>query len=540
MGLLKKLVSKLRASLYIFKKAEIMSNIVNKEIDGEYDNLCHQCYFNERYQEKARLTGVLEQENRLHIALRLGGALGDYIIYLRLVDELSSVCDCVTDLYLDRIGFAKYVFGGREAVTIVHDAENCLFYNSCKNYDLALHVDHGVTLHNCRLGSIREKAPDFYETACKIVEHCYSNRIDIKNQHQRESVILRRAQFLGISKWSQLSCGDAVDMSQMYSSLLLDANDLSVLKRYSLEEKRYITVNFGADKNMGGTAQTKVLPAQTLEAVIDAFKKAHPDYLIVQTGVKGSQPLCGVDRTAFACQLGETAVLLKNATLHLDSEGGLVHMAAQMSTPCVVGFGPTPVYYYGYPRNENVVAPACSNCMSVTSQWSRVCPRGMQIPACMRSITAEMLLEKVEKILSRPEAKQPKQICEKISVQPVEEQAAHLSRSVRVCFIGPLNETVTQVARKVQRGGHTVLVYLPTALDAEVIAHRTALRKAGIKVEYGNALNIPQIDSSFDVVFWDDETAAEPELYTFAQRELARILNNEGLVVRCPEQKSEL
>ena len=57
MGIVRKLCSKVRSSLYVFKKAEIMQNIVNKEINGEYDNLCHSCYFNERYQQRARLEG---------------------------------------------------------------------------------------------------------------------------------------------------------------------------------------------------------------------------------------------------------------------------------------------------------------------------------------------------------------------------------------------------------------------------------------------------------------------------------------------------
>ncbi|MEI3347542.1 MAG: hypothetical protein V8R55_03770 [Dysosmobacter sp.] len=87
MGFFKKLFSKIRASLYVFKKAEILRNVVNKEIGGEYDNLCHSCYFNERYHERAKLEGIFQPEKGLRISIYLGGALGDYIVYLRFVDE---------------------------------------------------------------------------------------------------------------------------------------------------------------------------------------------------------------------------------------------------------------------------------------------------------------------------------------------------------------------------------------------------------------------------------------------------------------------
>ena len=380
MGIISKLFSKMRASLYLFKKAEILKNVVNKEIGGEYDNLCHTCYFNERYHERAKLEGMFQPDTGLRISIYLGGALGDYIVYLRFVDEISSICACSVDLFLDRIEFAMYVYGDRKNITIIHDAQNCLFNNSYMEYDLAVHLDHGLTLKHCNLGAIREKAPDFYVTACKITEYARAHQLNIANQSERESVILRRAKFLGETKWSKLSCGGAVDMDAMYSNLLLNPDLLPALDRYQVRDQAYITVNYGADKNMGGTAQTKVLPFDTVIMFVQEFKKQYPDILVVQTGVKDSMMIPGADRYAFHCRLGETAVLLKHSMCHIDSEGGLVHMASQLSTPCVVSFGPTPVYYYGYPRNHNIVASTCHDCMSTTPQWSKVCPRGMQVP----------------------------------------------------------------------------------------------------------------------------------------------------------------
>lgn len=531
MSIVRKIRSKLGASLYVFKKAEIMRNIVNKEINGEYDNLCHSCYFSDRYQERARREGMPDlYDGLLRLSVYLGGALGDYIVYLRFVDQISSVCPCAVDLFLDRIEFAQFVFGDRENVTIVHDAENCLFNNSVTRYDLALHVDHGVTLRHADLGAIREKAPDFYQTACRIVEYTKANQINIAKQNERESVILRRAKFLGESKWSKLSCGGAADMAGMYSNIVLDPAAYPVLDRYGIKGRKYITVNFGADKNMGGTAQTKVLPCDTLEKFIGLFKAAHPDYLVVQTGVKNSLPLEGADCFAFECRLPETAVVLKYSTLHVDSEGGLVHLSAQMSTPSVVSFGPTPVYYYGYPRNENIVSPACSECMSVTPTWSKVCPKGLQVPECMRAITAEMIMERAEKVLARREQaeKAAKQVTKAGSVASALPGLSGL-KAARVCLIGKPDEELVKAARELKDRGHTVSVYIPPAAAGE---ERFLLRKQGIRVEYGSALNIAMADASFDAVL--ARTAGIPEELTrAAERELSRLTVPDGMIVLC-------
>lgn len=533
MSFFRKLFSKLRASLYLFRKAEILRNVVNKEIGGEYDNLCSRCFFNERYGEKVQQGELAERGNRLRVSIYLGGALGDYIVYLRFVDEISSVCACDVDLFLDRMEFGQFVFGKRENVTIIHDAENCLFQGSVEHYDLAVHLDHGVTSKHCSLGSIREKAPAFYKTACKIVEHCKRDRVEITDQQQRELVILRRAKFFGETKWSKLSCSGAVDMEEMYSNILLDAGYFAVLERYRLSGQKYITVNYGADKNMGGTAQTKVLPLATLQEFIEGFKAAHPDYLVVQTGVKNSFPLAGADRYAFDCKLEETAVLLKYSCCQIDSEGGLVHLASQLSTPCVVSFGPTPIYYYGYPRNENILSPVCSSCMSTTGQWSRICPRGMQVPACMQAISAEMILERAEKVLRRREKELvPKKLPEEAASLP------DAAGGAEICLIGPLDDDLYNAAQRAYRKGGQVTVYIPLSLTADTVEKRSVLRASGIRVEYGDVLNIAKRDHAFDLVaYWGE--VITPDMQKYAERELLRLVKSDGRIIRIKAQKEE-
>lgn len=533
MSFINKLLSKIRASLFVFKKAEILKNIVQKEIGGEYDNLCHTCYFNERFHEQAALKGLYPSDSKLNISIYLGGALGDYIVYLRFVDEISTICDCTVDLFLDRMEFATFVYGDRKNITLIHDRENCLFLNSTEQYDLALHVDHGVTLKGCRLGAIREKASDFYVTACKIVEYCKKNQLDIPDQSARECVLLRRAKILGETKWSKLSCGGAIDMAEMYANLCVDTESLVVLDRYQIRNKKYITINFGADKNMGGTAQTKVLPVDTLQTLVQEFKQQHPDFLVVQTGVRDSMKIPGVDRYAFECKLDETAIILKYSTCHIDSEGGLVHMASQLSTPCVVAFGPTPVYYYGYPRNKNIVASTCSDCMATTSQWSRVCPRGMQVPVCMRSIDAGKILEAIQEVIRGCSVcKSKTTLCKKNGEDFLQTEKKYLDDAsvTDICFITTLDNNIAQCAEKIKKMGKYVTVYISPEVDDKTVRIRTELKKKGIKVEYGLPLNIARPNDSFDLIYCNRSKDTEQD-HQYYEMECARLLKDEGVLV---------
>lgn len=530
MGIIRKLFSKFCASLYLFKKAEILQNIVNKEIGGEYDNLCTRCYFNERYHEKAQLEGGLEFSKGLRISIYLGGALGDYIVYLRFIDEISSRCKCEVDLFLDRIEFGQFVYGKRQNLTIIHDVNNYLFIDSVNEYDLSVHLDHGFVVKHCDLGAIREKMPAFYQTACQIVERYEADRVDVPEQHHRESVILRKAKFTGQTKWSMLSCGAMIDMSEMYSSILLAPAAFSVMEKYGLTGKKYITINYGADKDMGGTAQTKVLPIATLTGFIAKFKEKNPNYLIVQTGVRNSLPLKGVDHYIFNSPLEEISVILKYSICHVDSEGGLVHLASQFSTPCVVSFGPTPSYYYGYPRNENIVSSVCNDCMSVSSRWSVECPRGLQIPICMQSITNDMILERVEKVLLATD--RPNWEIERIKVADLPNILLGGIRYAEICLIGPLDIVASSFAQQAHSRGSEVCLFIPTQLDEDIITRRGQLLEMGIRVAYGNAFTVAKASHSFDLVVCRIDEVEE-RLWPAVEFECNRLIANKGRIVWC-------
>lgn len=207
-----------------------------------------------------------------------------------------------------------------------------------------------------------------------------------------------------------------------------------------------------------------------------------------------------------------------------------MHLASQMSTPCVVSFGPTPSYYYGYPRNKNIVSEACKECMSVTPNWSTVCPRKLQVPECMQAISENMILKQVDRVLEEyKEWEVPithvKEIYEACMEELEKAQVGVLA------WIGTLDFESMKTVRQLIKQGWEVSMYIGTHLNSQIIQYREELKKMGIKVEYGSVLNIAQRNNSFDFVVVEEpdfETVIPQEIW---EKECARIVKETGKVL---------
>jgi lipopolysaccharide heptosyltransferase I len=94
---------------------------------------------------------------------------------------------------------------------------------------------------------------------------------------------------------------------------------------------------------------------------------------------------------------GQLAAILKRAAICITSDSGSMHLAVALERPVVSVFGPTnPVQIGPYGRPEAVVRVAvpCSPCNY--RQLSQ-CPHGH---ACMRQVSAAMVIERIESALS--------------------------------------------------------------------------------------------------------------------------------------------
>ncbi|MBB6253810.1 glycosyltransferase family 9 protein [Nitrospirillum iridis] len=197
----------------------------------------------------------------------------------------------------------------------------------------------------------------------------------------------------GMSKYDIMGYTGNIEVDR-YSELDFFVNQCDEPLIQDLLGKRYITIHHGADKKMsdGNGIQTKNLPNSTWGLICGLLRQAN--YTVVQLGEEHEHLVSGVDVDLRGkLDLNGAAYVLKHADVHIDTEGGLVHMARAMHTVSVVAFGPTPAPFFGYPQNENIEATICNNCWWLANDWSSRCVRGNETNECMTSHSAERIVD---------------------------------------------------------------------------------------------------------------------------------------------------
>lgn len=165
----------------------------------------------------------------------------------------------------------------------------------------------------------------------------------------------------------------------------------------------FITVHNGAQKSMMAQTEngriTKMLPPQTWNDIAAGLR--HDGHMLVQLGEDNEPLIDGVTVDLRGkLTLSETATVLRQALCHVDTEGGLMHLARAVQTRSVILFGPTSAPFFGYPDNINMEPKTCSNCYWIRSDWYARCPRDQQEPECMTGHHAEDVVAAVKTILN--------------------------------------------------------------------------------------------------------------------------------------------
>ena len=172
------------------------------------------------------------------------------------------------------------------------------------------------------------------------------------------------------------------------------------LEKFNLKGKQFITINRGVGTKL--SQSPKLWSLENYNSLIKLFKEKYPDYVLVQIG--NSKNTMGIMDNTDINLVGKTTfeellVLLKTATLHIDCEGGLVHLRKALNAPpSVVLFGPTSKDFFGYSSNINIKAEnACKiACEWVSNDWETRCIKtNSEINPCMQAISPEMVMEKL-------------------------------------------------------------------------------------------------------------------------------------------------
>lgn len=336
-------------------------------------------------------------ENPQSVALLTTGGLGDMVIQKRLVMEIIRLAPgCSIDFYnIKTCNFLEYLYMDTDNVKNIIPDLGSRYRERVKEYSL------GMTIEACHF----IKVDHFKEEIWKKGDQVFSKKIKLLIDRTREEnvgistpahVTMCRRLYKRQNAYTGFNYDGVFEVADKKVDIPLDSNAGKEFKGLGLS--KYITVNCGNGDCADGSRVAKSWPPAYFDSLIGYIKQNFPHIGVVQLGGKDAVKIKGCDAYMFGRDFALVGHVLKNSLFHIDIEGGLVHIASQLGTKCIVLFGPTVAEYYGYENNINIRAGSCHNCWGLYGDMNK-CARGMEHPECMYAITPEMVYAQAEKEL---------------------------------------------------------------------------------------------------------------------------------------------
>lgn len=339
------------------------------------------------------------QREGISLAAFLPGGLGDDIVSKKFLEDLRKLADgsMSIDLYCTRRnrGYVEAIF--QEPWYQIYDEPNLYEWNKA-DYDVALQAEYILRVDHVSVDSLENEAPRLAKMMVSLRDSVDGYGLDCEPMCEN-SVHFARAHYCGWNAYAAMGHGllDNTDDSVSIPMKTTGAERFRGLKL----PKCYITLNYG----WGTQDVRKGLPAKVwvfsyYEQLVKLIKSEFPELSLVQLGTPRSEIIEGIDFFLNSETLETVKYILQQSCLHIDCEGGLVHLATQLGTKCAVLFGPTPESYFGYKSNINICANVCRPCYYVYNDFT-LCARRLKEPVCMFAITPKMVMESIGDYLRR-------------------------------------------------------------------------------------------------------------------------------------------
>lgn len=336
-------------------------------------------------------TAAKYMDEQIHIAFCPMGGLGDYIISAKLLEELLTMADCRIDVFCDKMSFGQAIYGNRENVSLKSQVD---FEKNRNQYDLGLLVEHFVHVKNYEKKRLSQLAPKLYESVVYIRDHWDSLYVPIQEQAFRERIQFERCRVLGLDRYTELRMGKAFRIEDKAVKIPMQETFEQLWDSTTESKAEYITINYGSDVMRKNQVQNKQWTKTHYEKFVELLHKEYPEKKIYQLGAENAVRIRGCDEYLLGRDMELIKWILKKSSYHVDCEGGLVHLATQLGTRCVVLFGVTPMHMYAYLQNINIRSEKCDYCMGLHKDWAYSCLREMD-HLCMKELTPELVMERI-------------------------------------------------------------------------------------------------------------------------------------------------
>ena len=341
---------------------------------------------------------AFQMRGKFAIAIKLNGGFGDYIIRKNNIREVSEWNhDILLDIYVNngKLDFSSTLFGDIANINRIIDT-NAEYHAKMEKYLAAFYFDNMLLVDFINESALLDIPPDLREKL-RQVKNAYM-QYGIESGGILYSLHYARCEKDGLNCYTSYNRYGAFHVNESKTSIPLDIKFESEFMELNL--KNYITLNYGWDKSAGSeNVSAKVWPLEYFKRLAALIHNEFSNVKLVQIGMKDSPIIDCCDDYILGKNIELIKYVLRGANLHIDSEGGMTHLATQLGTKCVVMFGPTPINYYGYESNMNLVSDVCSNCCWFVPDYIS-CYRNLKKPDCMYSISPERVMEAVRSCLS--------------------------------------------------------------------------------------------------------------------------------------------
>lgn len=336
--------------------------------------------------------------DRPFLGIKFSGGLGDSLVVARFIRDLSAhVGPFDFDIYATDPIRAQWVFSAVEGLRGCHD--DVLFDLTRSSYDLSGWVNQFVVFNEIPpLPARPPLQPKLVQAARNAAKFRPKIEPFIQHHPYMDGYLAQKAVFSNRSRTDFLH--SIVDVP--YGGDLLGVPVATgMAERYGLTPGKYITVHNGFDPDFFTCMKQATKCYPHFGSVLSLLKQKRPDIRFVQIGVKTSQPLVEADLDVVnRTSLKEAAGLIGDAMLHIDNEGGLVHLARCLGVNSAVIFGPTPSNYFGYSGNVNIDPVFCGGCWWSNETWMDRCPRGFETARCMTEQSPQAVANAIERHLA--------------------------------------------------------------------------------------------------------------------------------------------
>ena len=346
-----------------------------------------------------------DNDNVFRLGVKLKGGLGDILIglnYLNILAKNFQNKDYMLDVYAHRnLSLLLSLMPTNNFINNVY-VDDAISDNGSDFYDLFIVINRYPDIIRKRLEKIYNFSPNLID----FVHACEKFHLENKRFFDYLPVCDGESNYLSeILSKKRIQQPDIYNFFNLKENFSYELNiDERAVKKFDdlgLKKNTYITIHRGVDDRQTNES-IKLWPFDFYGTLINLLKDEYPNIKIVQLGINFER--CPEFNNVDINLVGKTSledikVLLKNSLLHIDGEGGFVHLRHALNGgQSVVLFGPTSPAFYGYTENINLRGNGCPEpCEWIANNWQTFCCRGFCKTPCMYSLTPEYVFRNIKK-----------------------------------------------------------------------------------------------------------------------------------------------